>query len=175
MYQIMYSPPLSVICGVPDPQCDGIWRWGVSDFRFRWDDGRLVPSEAETSACLVSLSPPCEDSGRRQQSTSQEENSHQKPILRAPWSWTSSFQNWENKFLCLSHPVYSILLQQHKQGKTKTSPWSPASILSLRKSILHTKSQSGLLKGVIWHPTPVLLPGKSHGQRSLVGCGPWGR
>ena len=26
-----------------------------------------------------------------------------------------------------------------------------------------------------WHPTPVLLPGKSHGWRSLVGCGPRGR
>ena len=26
-----------------------------------------------------------------------------------------------------------------------------------------------------WYPTPVLLPGKSHGRRSLVGCGPWGR
>ena len=26
-----------------------------------------------------------------------------------------------------------------------------------------------------WHPTPVLLPGKSHGCRSLVGCSPWGR
>ena len=26
-----------------------------------------------------------------------------------------------------------------------------------------------------WHPTPVRLPGKSHGQRSLVGCSPWGR
>ena len=25
-----------------------------------------------------------------------------------------------------------------------------------------------------WHPTPVLLPGKSHRQRSLVGCSPWG-
>ena len=25
-----------------------------------------------------------------------------------------------------------------------------------------------------WHPTPVLLPGKSHGWRSLVGCRPWG-
>ena len=25
------------------------------------------------------------------------------------------------------------------------------------------------------HPTPVLLPGKSHGWRSLVGCNPWGR
>ena len=25
-----------------------------------------------------------------------------------------------------------------------------------------------------WHPTPVLLPGKSHRWRSLVGCTPWG-
>ena len=24
-----------------------------------------------------------------------------------------------------------------------------------------------------WYPTPVLLPGKSHGRRSLVGCSPW--
>ena len=26
-----------------------------------------------------------------------------------------------------------------------------------------------------WHPTPVLLPGKSHGRRSLEGCSPWDR
>ena len=26
-----------------------------------------------------------------------------------------------------------------------------------------------------WHPTPVLLPEKSHGRTSLVGCRPWGR
>ena len=26
-----------------------------------------------------------------------------------------------------------------------------------------------------WHPIPVLLPGKFHGRRSLVGCSPWGR
>ena len=25
-----------------------------------------------------------------------------------------------------------------------------------------------------WHPTPALLPGKSHGRWSLVGCSPWG-
>jgi len=25
-----------------------------------------------------------------------------------------------------------------------------------------------------WQPTPVLLPGKFHGQRSLVGYSPWG-
>ena len=26
-----------------------------------------------------------------------------------------------------------------------------------------------------WQSTPVLLPGKSHGQRNLVGYSPWGR
>ena len=26
-----------------------------------------------------------------------------------------------------------------------------------------------------WHPTPVLLPGESHGQRGLAGYSPWGR
>ena len=26
-----------------------------------------------------------------------------------------------------------------------------------------------------WHPTPVLLPGKPHGWRSLVDYSPWGR
>ena len=26
-----------------------------------------------------------------------------------------------------------------------------------------------------WHPAPVFLPGKSHGQRSLAGYSPWGR
>ena len=26
----------------------------------------------------------------------------------------------------------------------------------------------------MWQPTPVFLPGESHGWRSLVGCSPWG-
>ena len=26
-----------------------------------------------------------------------------------------------------------------------------------------------------WQPTPVFLPGESHGRRSLIGCSPWGR
>ena len=34
-------------------------------------------------------------------------------------------------------------------------------------SVLHAVRQ--------WHPTPVLLPGKSNGWRSLVGCSPWGQ
>ena len=26
-----------------------------------------------------------------------------------------------------------------------------------------------------WQPTPIFLPGESHGQRSLPGYSPWGR
>ena len=33
----------------------------------------------------------------------------------------------------------------------------------------------GVLRRRQWQPTPVLLPGKSHGRRGLVGCSPWGR
>ena len=36
-------------------------------------------------------------------------------------------------------------------------------------------SPSSLIWRRRWQPTPVLLPGKSHGRRSLVGCSPWGR
>ena len=43
-------------------------------------------------------------------------------------------------------------------------PW--LSILAI-SSMLHSRRRQ-------WHPTPVLLPGESHGQRSLVGCSPWG-
>ena len=40
--------------------------------------------------------------------------------------------------------------------------------------ILELKSTITMKRRRQWHPTPVLLPGKSHGQRSLVGCSPWG-
>ena len=40
-------------------------------------------------------------------------------------------------------------------------------IVSRSSKLLHRRRQ--------WHPTPIFLPGKSHGQRSLVGCSPWGR
>ena len=33
--------------------------------------------------------------------------------------------------------------------------------------------QVGTIFKLRWHPTPVLLPGKSHRWRSLVGCSPW--
>ena len=49
-------------------------------------------------------------------------------------------------------------------------------------SIIPSKEIPGLISAPYlihrrrqWQPTPVLLPGKSHGRRSLVGCSPWGR
>ena len=42
------------------------------------------------------------------------------------------------------------------------------------KELLFRKAMEGVQRRQ-WHPTPVLLPGKSHGWRSLVGCSPWGR
>ena len=52
---------------------------------------------------------------------------------------------------------------------------------TLKSLLQHHRSKTSILRCSAffrrrqWHPTPVLLPGKSHGQRSLVGCGPWGR
>ena len=37
----------------------------------------------------------------------------------------------------------------------------------LKPRLLHLRRRQ-------WHSTPVLLPGKSQGQRSLIGCSPWG-
>ena len=54
-------------------------------------------------------------------------------------------------------------------GRLKSVLWSPR--WGLRNSeVTRTHNQRRQ-----WHPTPVLLPGKSHGWRSLVGCSPWGR
>ena len=58
--------------------------------------------------------------------------------------------------------------------------WSSANILTLFSLFLFCVSIFIVYIYCIswrrqWHPTPVLLPGKSRGQKSLVGCSPWGR
>ena len=50
--------------------------------------------------------------------------------------------------------------------------------LNIWKFMVHTLLKPGLENFehyfTQWQPTPVFLPGKSHGRRSLVGCSPWG-
>ena len=48
------------------------------------------------------------------------------------------------------------------------APRMPPGILEYKKQCIHLWRRQ-------WHPTPVLLPGKSHGRRILEGCSPWGR
>ena len=43
-----------------------------------------------------------------------------------------------------------------------------------RPGFLFLKNYYSVVQRRQWHPTPVLLPGKSHGWRSLVGSSPWG-
>ena len=47
-------------------------------------------------------------------------------------------------------------------------------VLVLRFSGFTNKVKFLHKRGGRWHPTPVLLPGKCRGRRSLVGCRPWG-
>ena len=46
--------------------------------------------------------------------------------------------------------------------------------ICFKNRVLFCKVIVGYKQRKQWQPTPVLLPGKSHGQRSLVGCSPWG-
>ena len=41
-----------------------------------------------------------------------------------------------------------------------------------RAALIWTRKQE---ETSAWQLTPIFLPGESHGQRSLVGFGPWGR
>ena len=48
--------------------------------------------------------------------------------------------------------------------------------LGTERNFLHLiKGRYGKPRRRQWYPTPVLLPGKSHGWRSLESCSPWGR
>ena len=43
------------------------------------------------------------------------------------------------------------------------------------KVYIHINTRTRAFRRRKWQPTPVLFPGKSHGQRSVVGYSPWGR
>ena len=51
----------------------------------------------------------------------------------------------------------------------------PADDTEHLKMILRPFVLQAFIVGLAWQPTPVFLPGKSHGQRSLIGYSPWDR
>ena len=63
-------------------------------------------------------------------------------------------------------------LLQHLQARICIWPDLTNNLLHFPFSALHGFQR--VLACLPCHPTPVLLPGNSHGWRSLVGCSPWG-
>ena len=88
------------------------------------------------------------------------------------WCWKSLFP------LALTHPSWCQVLSivtvcyhsSRKEGKKKlvlkSQIYITAQLITWTRTVIRRRQ---------WHPTPVLLPRKSHGWRSLVGCSPWGR
>ena len=84
----------------------------------------------------------------------------------------SLLQHHSSKASILQHSAFFTVQLLHPYmttGKTiALTRWTfVGKVMSLLFNILFRKRQ--------WHPTPVLLPRKSHGWRSLVGGSPWGR
>ena len=79
-----------------------------------------------------------------------------------PLTWSGRWQRPHTGALPQTHGILAQVLRS--DSSQDSLHWGPLS-----------KFLSYKLRRRQWHPTPVLLPGKSHGWRSLVGCSPWGR
>ena len=98
--------------------------------------------------------------------------------IRWPKYWTLSFSiRPSNEYSglisfrmnCLDPLAVQGILKSHLQHhSSKASILWPSAFFIIQLSHLYVTRRQ-------WQPTPVLLPGESHGWRSLVGCGPWGR
>ena len=79
----------------------------------------------------------------------------------------SLLQHHTSKASILQHSAFFVVQLSHPYmttGKTIA--------LTIRTFVGKVMS---LLFNMLSSPTPALLPGKSHGRRSLVGCSPWSR
>ena len=105
-----------------------------------------------------------------------------RPLLFLP-SIFPSIRVFSRRQVSSSHQVAKVLELQYQFFQwifradflLNWLVWSPCSPRDSQQSspTPHFKNiNSSVLS--FWQPTPVLLPGKSHGGRSLVGCSPWG-
>ena len=74
-----------------------------------------------------------------------------------------------NSFLIRYYTCFNAILTNHPPAP---SPTESKRLFYTSVSLLLSCIQGYRRRQ--WQPTPVLLPGKSHGRRNLVGCSPWG-
>jgi len=85
------------------------------------------------------------------------------------------FRVQRDKMTCLEF-VFKICQQRKKMRKGKYGNMSTITeSMDILGFIAYFHYFRMYVRRRQWHPTPVLLPGESHGWRSLVGCSPWGR
>ena len=70
--------------------------------------------------------------------------------------------------------LFSHLCQIELLQETASAQVSPSSVFYKCRLLFLFLSNYHSLIGRKWQPTPVLLPGKFHGWRDLVGYSPWG-
>ena len=76
----------------------------------------------------------------------------------------------------LKTPGENLPLEEQKGRRNrKQSPRQEIQTANKQADTVDLEQYRGTDRRRQWQPTPVLLPGKSHGWRSLVGCSTWGR
>ena len=97
-------------------------------------------------------------------------------ILTCRIPWTEEPGGLQSLAGCQESDTTKQLTTSHIKS-TGLETWILILTLSLTRCVTSKKSLSFFGHKYLrqWHPTPVLLPGKSHGRRSLVGCSPRGR
>jgi len=104
------------------------------------------------------------------------------PVGCSPWSRSESDRTEQLHFhfspSCIGEGGGNPLQYSCLENPRDRGAWW-AAVYGVTQSQTRLKRLSSISSRIIsrrrqWHPTPVLLPGKSHGRRSLVGCSPWG-
>ena len=92
-----------------------------------------------------------------------------------PWVWKIP---WNRKWQ--PSPVLSPGKFRGQRSLVSYSPWGHRELDLTGRLNTSRNTQRNIIKPQEmiwrreWQPTPVSLPGESHGQRSLVGYSPWG-
>ena len=96
-------------------------------------------------------------------------------LLAVQGTLKSLLQNHSSKASILQHSTFLIVQLSHPYMTTgKTITLTRGDFVGKVIALLFNMLSRVVIQRRQWHPTPVLLPGKSHGWRSLVGCSPWG-